>query len=589
MLFGAFGVAVTPALGQVLRDANCDGVVNDADRPALAQALYGSGPGCPSADVNRDGALSAADLIAFGAGPRVTYIGIASPAGQPAPSLGTLEDGSEVYFRNSGFGFLLVVEAQPPTSGSAIGTSIFDSVANDPRHRPDFQILVDHVLGDGSHEVCDEFGIPSIEPQDFALTQAVSDSINDLACRFIVTTRRNSTCTQDSLGQANFVHPDSRAQFCLAVSSLMAFPSGETRISVQIRDASGLVGPLKQMVLQVGSGPMPPTFTPRPPTSTPTVTETPTPSATTTLTRAPTSTRTRTPAQTATRTQAAQATATFTRTRTAGATSTRTATGPTATRTRTPTGPTATRTRTPTRTPTGGGATATRTRTRTRTPTGTGPTPTRTRTRTSGPTPSPTPTTGAALGPVITFLGLTRADDMLLQPDGMSGNIPIYQPLFGYGFSIIVEGMPGPAGAPVGRSTFAQGNLPDLQIQVTRPLGNGSSIVCDDEPPILGGVPAINPPLFSSDASVIDRVNDLSCRFIDGTGATMARSCAEETACVLGIDGQFGCVDQRTRAQFCGFIGQILAFPAGDTLVTVRLRDSAGRVGEQRQLILRVP
>jgi hypothetical protein len=192
---------------------------------------------------------------------------------------------------------------------------------------------------------------------------------------------------------------------------------------------------------------------------------------------------------------------------------------------------------------------------------------------------------------VITFLGLTRADDALIQPVGMSGTTPIYRPLFGYGFSIVVEAKPGASGASVSTtaSTFSPGGAPDLQIQVTRPLGNGSTIVCDNEPPILGGVPATNPPSFADDPTITDRLNDLGCRFIDGGGKTQARGCDTVTSCVLGTDGQFGCVAGDSKVQFCGFMGQILAFPSGDTTVTVRVRDTRGNPGPPRQIIVRVP
>jgi len=189
---------------------------------------------------------------------------------------------------------------------------------------------------------------------------------------------------------------------------------------------------------------------------------------------------------------------------------------------------------------------------------------------------------------VITFLGLTRADDILLDPTGTSGGIPIYQPLFGYGFSIVVEVKPGGSHARAGNSTFDVAGAPDLQIQATRALGDGSTAVCDDTPPIIGGVPAINPPNFSDDPSVADRLNDLGCRFIDGLGRKIGRNCGEETACVLGLDGQFTCVEPDTTLQFCGFIGQILAFPSGDTTVTVRVRDILGNLGPPKQLIIRI-
>jgi len=626
----------TAAAGQSFRDANCDGAVTEADRAAVAGALFAATAAtCAAADVNRDGGRGAADLVAFGLGPRVSFIGLASPDGQPAPPLGTLPDGVPVYYRSAGFGFLLVVEAAPPPSGAAIGVTTFDSLAGDPTRRPDFQILLDRGVGDGSRAVCDEFGVPGVAGLDFAATQSVADSINDLACRFDVTTRRNATCTQDAFGQLNFVAAGSRAQFCLPVTSSMAFPTGETRIAVQIRDQSGLLGPVRAMVLQIGSGPPPGTFTPLPPTPTrtATATTTPTPTASTTRTASntptvtptrtvtrsatptrtdtppppPTATATRsntpTPSRTGTATQTPPPTATGTRT----GTPTRTARGPTVTatasgtptvtasRTRTPTAPTATATRTATRaltatntrTPTSAG-TPTRSATRTRTATATGttaPSPTVTRTRTITPTPRATPD---ASGPQILFFGLTRADDMLLDPAGMQGDIPVYRPAFGFAFSLVVEARPGASGAAVALSTFNEGDAPDLQVQVTQPLGDGSTTVCDDAPPLLGGVPAINPPSFAATPENLARINDLACRFIDGSGNRIGRQCGDNSACVLGTDGTFGCVARTATRQFCGFVAQALSFRPGDTLVTVRVRDVRGNLGPAKQLIVRL-
>lgn len=626
--------AAVPAAAQPFRDANCDGRIDESDRATVVRTLFAASPTtCQGADVNRDGRADAADLVAFARGPGVTFIGIASPDGRPAPSLGTLPDGTPVYFRNAGFGFLVVVEAAPPPSGAPIGTTVVDSVEGDPSRRPDFQIVVDRQLGNGSRDICDEFGVPADEALDFSpLTQPLADAINDLSCRFDVATRANGSCTQNSFGQLGFVSSATRAQFCLSVTSGMAFPTGDTQIAVQIRDQSGLVGPVQKMVLRIENGPFPPTFTPLPPTETPTPTDTPSPTPTATVTRTasntPTETLTRTatrtatptrtdtatptPSLTATRSQTPTPSFTATRTRaatpaatdtpTVGSTPTRTRTGPTvtatATATRTATGA-ATPTRSATRTPTTPVATATRTRTatangtatqtgtRTRTATATPsapPSPTVTRT----PTISPTPTaTVSASGPEIIFFGLTRADDMLLQPVGSENGLDVYEPAFGFAFSIVVEAKPGPSRAQVGNVTFSDG-APDLQIQVTRPLGDGSSAVCDDMPPMLGGVPAINPPSFDDTPSIDDRINDLACRFIDGGGNKVGRKCGDNTACVLGSDGIFGCVTADATVQFCGFMGQALTFPPGDTIVTVRVRDVRGNFGAPRQLLVRV-
>ncbi|MGH7785894.1 MAG: hypothetical protein ACRERC_03450, partial [Candidatus Binatia bacterium] len=305
------------ALAQGSRDANCDGSVTEADRAAVAQQLFSdAAPACAAIDINRDGIVSAADLIAYASGPRITYIGIASPDGQPARSLGNLEDGTPVYFRNAGFGFLLVVEAAGAPTGSSVGTTVFNSNPGDPARRPDFQIIVDRPLGDGSAEVCDEFGVPSVDGADFALTQGITNTINDFACRFEVATRRPAACTQDSFGQLNFVATDTRAQFCVLVTASMAFANGDTRLRVQVRDESGLLGPLREMVLRVAAGPPPPTFTPPPATPTRTATETPSATATISLTPTPSLTRTASPTATASRTLPPTRTLTPTRTAT---------------------------------------------------------------------------------------------------------------------------------------------------------------------------------------------------------------------------------------------------------------------------------
>src|SRR5690606_8963456 len=153
---------------------------------------------------------------------------------------------------------------------------------------------------------CDEFGVPGDPALDFApLTQPLADAINDLACRFDVATRPNTACTQNAFGQLGFVSSATRAQFCLPVTSGMVFPAGDTSLAVQARDQAGLLGPVQRMVLRVANGPMPPTFTPLPPTATPTATDTASPTPPASATRTATRTRTATATASATRTASA--------------------------------------------------------------------------------------------------------------------------------------------------------------------------------------------------------------------------------------------------------------------------------------------
>ncbi len=614
-------VFASVSLGQTIGDVDCDGSISDDERRLLVDRVYSADQACEGADINRDGAVSAADLIAFPHGPHLTFLGVTSPDGRVAPPLGRLPGGEVVYFLNSGLGFNIVVEAAPGPNGSPVGLSVFDHDPDDSRRRPDFQLLVNRTLGDGEPVVCDTTrGVPAVDPEVFDYTQEISNSINDLACRFSVATTPSSTCTQDEFGQTGFVRGfRSRVQFCLAVDGFIRFPDGDTTVTVQVRDAAGALSPVGRLIVRVGSGPPPPTFTPSPtPTDTevPTATPTRTPTFTRTLTRTPTNTHTITPTRTATSRQPTPtrtntrrpATPTPTRTptrthtpedtpgpgtpsntptRTRTDTPTRTPSNTrtpthTPTRTRTPRPATSTPTETPTRTPT-----LTRTFTRTPTPTVAEPTATFTRTRTE--TPTPTPTSSVPIGPEITHLGLATAADLLIEPSGeVIDGAPVYVRPFGSGFTIVVEGMSGVSFRQPALNTFKLIGAPDLQVQVTRPLGNGSAEVCDDTPPVLGGVPAVNPPSFADDPDITDAANDLGCRFVDGQGATVGRRCAGGSPCLLMPDGGFGCASDDSTVQFCGLVSQNLAFPEGDTLVSVRLLDVLGNPGPPAQMIIRI-
>lgn len=220
------------------------------------------------------------------------------------------------------------------------------------------------------------------------------------------------------------------------------------------------------------------------------------------------------------------------------------------------------------------------------TPTSTPPSPTAT------PTATPTVTTTPAVGPRITFFGLASADDVRQEPIGTDENgVPIYQRLFGFGFRLVVEATRGSSQLALGSDAFSDDGAPSLQVQATRALGNGSTAVCDTEPPLVGGVPGIDPPRFDDSTEVVDALNDLGCRFLDGAGNPVSRSCA--TSCVKDDNGDYACVDLATEAQFCVLVDTLLEFPPGDTLVTVRVRDR-GRNGEPmnlgapQQLIVRV-
>jgi hypothetical protein len=205
-------------------------------------------------------------------------------------------------------------------------------------------------------------------------------------------------------------------------------------------------------------------------------------------------------------------------------------------------------------------------------------------------TPSPTVTATAPTEPLITFFGVARADDVLVDAIGSTGDgVPVYLRLAGSGFSLVVEGRPGTLGARVGTSSFSSNDvnqLPDLQVEVSRPLGDGSIAVCDDTRPDFGGVPAVTP--FDFSTAEAQAINDFACRFKDGQGHPIGRERSDD-ACTRFLPGdEYHFVDPASRVQFCGFIDKPLSFWSGDTRVAARIRDTAGNVSAVAQLVIRI-
>lgn len=208
-------------------------------------------------------------------------------------------------------------------------------------------------------------------------------------------------------------------------------------------------------------------------------------------------------------------------------------------------------------------------------------------------TPTPTRRPGAD----ISFFGLVRPNDRVITPNGTTPEgIPIFERPFGYGFTVVVEGKRGPNNRPIGTSAFDSNPFdpsqrPDLQIIVSRPLGDGSSQVCDDEPPTIGGIPAASS--FDETQPISNAINDFACRFVDGSGQPIGRGKGED-ACTQGDDGNYGFVyvvpppQVSTSVQFCAPIAPPFAFQIGDTLITARLRDSNGAVGPPASIVVRV-
>lgn len=165
-----------------------------------------------------------------------------------------------------------------------------------------------------------------------------------------------------------------------------------------------------------------------------------------------------------------------------------------------------------------------------------------------------------------------------------------------YGFRLVVEGRPAATlecalFGCMGNNTFAWGPssptaLPDLQIEVSNSLGNGSPAVCDDTRPTLGGVPAVNPFDFSPTEAAA--INDLSCRFKDGSGAYLGIMDPGYACTKLMPSETYDFVDGASKIQFCGQVTQPISFPIGDTVVAARIRDIFGHVSQVSTIVIRV-
>ena len=210
---------------------------------------------------------------------------------------------------------------------------------------------------------------------------------------------------------------------------------------------------------------------------------------------------------------------------------------------------------------------------------------------TAFPTPRPSASLkegakGEPIGPEITFLGITRADGKAVEPAPSSDSIPTYKNYVGSGFQLVVEGKPGKSGIDVGRRVYAYSATdpkmrPDLEVEFDRPLGDGSAAVCDRIRPAIGGVPAVNPATWAETQPVADAINDVGCRF-----EVFLES---ESSCTLGRNEDWQFREPATKIQFCMTVAKAWNFPVGDTVVSVRLRDTAGNPGPVKKIRITRP
>lgn len=462
-------------------------------------------------------------------GPVIRFFGLTRSDDTLLEPIGATAQGIPIFQRPQGFGFNIVIEAARGPSGKEVGNDTFVPSLN---ALPDLQIVSSRPLGDGSDAVCDSTGanaggVPALDPPSYLPTETNIRIMNDFGCRFV--DGSGNPRGRGSQEACTRVPPELDFRFVSADTSTQ-FCAPVTRV---LEFPPGDTVLTARVLDQDSADAAPGSGLPGP---TAQIVVRVIGSGPVTFTPSSSPTLTRSPSPSTTPTQRA-----------------------------TPGSPAATATSV-----------------------GPSPSPTRTlsRTPTNTRTPSPTPSVTAATSvPMVTFFGLARADGSLLEPIEVTAQgIPVFARSLGAGFLIVIEAKAGPAGAAVGLSTYQPdlASVPDLQIVASQALGNGSEEVCDYRGVSAGGVPAIDPPQFDNVAVV----NDLACRFRDGADEPRGRSLAD--ACVLFGSGAFGFVRPDSAVQFCAFVDRAWEFPVGDTLLTARVRDTAGSVSAVAQIIVRV-
>jgi hypothetical protein len=189
-------------------------------------------------------------------GPIITAFGTADSSGTFNQPIGTDAQGRPIYSRVGGDDFIIYVEARPGASRLPVATNLLSTQLDNPMGQPDLQLTGSNDFGDGSPAVCDKSfptlgGVPAIDPPDFAFVQSVSDALNDIGCRFKVYREADFACTQDSSGPFVYGNGGSTAQFCVLVNDSLTLPTGDTVLSVRLRDTAARAGPTSQIVVRV--------------------------------------------------------------------------------------------------------------------------------------------------------------------------------------------------------------------------------------------------------------------------------------------------------------------------------------------------
>lgn len=201
------------------------------------------------------------------------------------------------------------------------------------------------------------------------------------------------------------------------------------------------------------------------------------------------------------------------------------------------------------------------------------PVPTRVPPTPAEPAPTPSPT-----GPEVVTLAVTQYDGTILEPDEVDDEgRPVFVRASGQGFLIVAEARSGANGRPGGNVVYDQsGALPDFQMIVSRPLGDGSEAICD-----TGGVPATESLQIDDSEAVRDAVNDLGCRIMASPSINVL--CTRDPVSLAERK-----INDHAQRQYCLPIAKGWRFPAGDTIVAARLRDNGGTNGPLAEMVVRV-
>jgi hypothetical protein len=244
--------ATVPPMATVPPTATASPVPPSATHTMLPPPTSTPEPPTPTDTVPPTATFTPTPLI----GPIVSAFGIAEGIGTFQVPAGIDDDGRPVFVPSQADGFVLYVEGRPGPSGLPVGTERRNFRAGDATSQPDLQVQSQRDLGDGSVAVCDGSfpvggGVPGIDPPQFGPIAAVSDALNDFACRFKVFTDGDFACTQTNNGSLTYADPSSTVQFCTLISEAVTFPRGDTQVSVRLRDTAGNAGPTAAIVVRI--------------------------------------------------------------------------------------------------------------------------------------------------------------------------------------------------------------------------------------------------------------------------------------------------------------------------------------------------